>query len=109
MKLMRSHEFLAILRMLLDADPKVREGVADEITDRLSSYAPAQASALATLLAATAVAEKDAAALEAELHAILELASTGHVAVEHISSLEELNRDELLPELREYVEDLLSG
>ncbi|MFF2407196.1 hypothetical protein [Streptomyces sp. NPDC058092] len=77
----------------------MRERAADEVADRLSTYSPAQASALATLLSAAAASEKESSALEAELHAILELMSTGHVSLDHISQLREIRLGEVTPEL----------
>ncbi|MET7655129.1 MULTISPECIES: hypothetical protein [unclassified Streptomyces] len=106
---MKSHEFIGIARKILDTDARARERAADESTDHVAAYTPAQASALATLLAATAASEKEKAALEAELHAILELTSTGHVRLDDISPLREIALDDLPPQLCEYVSDLLEG
>ncbi|MFF5401700.1 hypothetical protein ACFY8K_07345 [Streptomyces misionensis] len=96
-------------RKILDTEPGARERAADEVSDRLSAYSPDQASALATLLSAAAVSEKDIAALESELHAILELTATGHVTRAHLAQLKEMRLDDLPRELREYVTDLLEG
>ncbi|MFE7352671.1 hypothetical protein ACFU8Q_05600 [Streptomyces sp. NPDC057543] len=104
---MESREFINIARKVLDAASGARERAADEVTDQLSTYSPAQASALATLLSATAASEKESSALEAELHAILELMSTGHVGLDHVSQLREIRLGEVTPELRGYVTDLL--
>ncbi|MFF5956262.1 hypothetical protein [Streptomyces luteogriseus] len=104
---MKSHDFIGIARMMSEADAQARERAADEVTDHLGAYTPAQASALATLLAATAVCERENSALEAELHAITELTSTGHVGLEHIAPLREIVLADLPPQLREYVSDLL--
>ncbi|MEV5430231.1 hypothetical protein [Streptomyces sp. NPDC052701] len=106
---MKSHEFIRIARTVLEIDARARERAADEVTDHVAAYTPAQASALATLLAATAASEKENAALEAELHAILELTSTGHVRLDDISPLREIALDGLPPRLRAYVSDLLEG
>ncbi|MFJ9740074.1 hypothetical protein [Streptomyces sp. NPDC101166] len=107
---MESREFIDMARRILDFESRVRERAADEITDRLNAYSPAQASALATLLSATAASEKEDGALESELHAILELMSTGHVGLDHISPLREIRlREQLPPEVREYVTDMLEG
>ncbi|MEV5317986.1 hypothetical protein AB0K92_10040 [Streptomyces sp. NPDC052687] len=97
------------MRTILESDARTRERTADEVTDRIGAYTPAQASALATLLAAAAVSEKDSSALEAELHAIVELTSTGHVDVHHIAALREIDLGDLPPQLRDYVGDLLEG
>ncbi|WP_189228322.1 hypothetical protein [Streptomyces flaveolus] len=106
---MQSHDFTGMARMILDVDATVRERAADEVTDRVGVYTSAQASALATLLAATAASEGEDSALEAELHAIIELTSTGHVQVDHLSPLREIAVDDLPPQLRDYVTDLLEG
>ncbi|MGV9558528.1 hypothetical protein [Streptomyces sp. NPDC003401] len=106
---LKSREFIEIARMLLEGDPHVRERAADEVTDHLGAYAPAQASALATLLAATAVSEEASAALEAELHALVELASTGHVGLDTLFPLREIPLAGLPPQLQDYVGDLLEG
>ncbi|MFC7639052.1 MULTISPECIES: hypothetical protein [Streptomyces] len=95
--------------MILDVDAQARERAADEACDCVKAYTPAQASALATLLAATAAIERENSALEAELHAIVELTSTGHVGLDHISPLREIVLDDLPPQLRNYVSDLLEG
>ncbi|MCP3767639.1 hypothetical protein [Streptomyces sp. MAR25Y5] len=106
---MRSHEFIGMVRMVLDADAQARERAADEATDHLNAYTPAQASALATLLASVAAGEEEQSALEAELHALLELASTGHVSLDQLSPLREVHLAELPPQLRAYVSDLLES
>lgn len=100
-------EFFALIRKVTDVRPRVREHGADESTDLLSSYSPADSAALATVLSVAAACEKDHAALEAQLHAILELTSTGHVVTSHISHLRAINLEELPTSLREYVTDLL--
>ncbi|MER7495353.1 hypothetical protein ABT033_22445 [Streptomyces pharetrae] len=96
-------------RNLLATDAGTRERAAGEITDRLNAYSAGQASALATLLAAAAAVETEHSALEAQLHAILELASTGHVTVGHVAQLREIDPGKLPPELAAYVVDLLEG
>ncbi|MFE4216710.1 hypothetical protein ACFVDT_19760 [Streptomyces sp. NPDC057699] len=106
---MEPREFIDVARKVLNAESVVRERAADEVTDHLSAYLPAQASSLATLLAAAAAFEKENSALEAELHAILELMSTGHVSVDHVAQLREIRIGELTPELREYINDLLES
>ncbi|MFI2378523.1 hypothetical protein ACH5AO_26210 [Streptomyces sp. NPDC018964] len=106
---LKSREFINIARMVLSVDARARERAADEVTDGVGAYTSAQASALAALLAAAAAAEEEEDALEAELHAILELMSTGHVGPDDVSSLREISLAELAPQLREYVSDLLEG
>ncbi|MET9505061.1 hypothetical protein ABZY42_25655 [Streptomyces sp. NPDC006622] len=105
---LKSRQFIKIARKVLEGDAKVRERAADEVTDHPGAYTPAQASALATLLAATAAAEEvEDSAMEAELHAIVELTATGHVRLDDLSPLREINLDDLPPQIREYVSDLL--
>ncbi|MET7734298.1 hypothetical protein ABZT02_23435 [Streptomyces sp. NPDC005402] len=106
---MDAREFIAVTRKILDPESVARERAADEVIDLLGSYSPAQVSTLVTLLSAVAASEKEKPALEAELHAILELMSTGHVAFGHIAQLQDIRLDELPPELREYVTDLLES
>ncbi|MFJ1733630.1 hypothetical protein [Streptomyces sp. NPDC088254] len=106
---MKSHDFITIARSILEADARARERAADEASDHVGTYTSAQTSALATLLAATAAAEKDNSALEAELHAINELTSTGHVDLNHLSPLHEIVLNDIPSQLREYVSDLLEG
>lgn len=102
-------EFFALIRKITNASSRVREHGADESTDLLDSYSPADSAALATVLSAAAACEKDHAALEAQLHAIVELTSTGHVTTCHISHLKAIDLEELPTSLREYVSDLLEG
>ncbi|WP_146610487.1 MULTISPECIES: hypothetical protein [unclassified Streptomyces] len=106
---MKSHEFIRIARTILEVDAQGRERAADEVTDHVAAYTSAQVSALATLLAATAASEKGNAALEAELHAIIELTSTGHVRPDDLLPLREITLDDLPSQLCEYVSDLLEG
>lgn len=106
---MKSHTFIAVLQGMTDADAHVRERTADEVTDLLNSFDPAQAAAMATLLASAAVCEKTEAALEAELNAIVELTSTGNVTPWHLAPLREIDLTEIGPQLSQYVADLLEG
>jgi hypothetical protein len=104
---LKSHEFIKIARKVLEGDAKARERAADEVTDHLGAYTPAQVSALATLLAATAASEEEDSTMEAELHAIVELTSTGHVGLDDLSPLREITLADLPPQTRDYVSDLL--
>ncbi|MGW7210482.1 hypothetical protein [Streptomyces sp. NPDC054837] len=106
---MRASGFSGLIRKVTDAELRVRELGAEEVTDWLSAYSAAEVAALATVLAAVAVSETDHSALEAQLHAILELASTGHVQAAHIVHLRDIELQGLPTELREYVTDLLEG
>ncbi|MYZ11636.1 hypothetical protein GT028_30400 [Streptomyces sp. SID2999] len=106
---MSPRDFIETVRRVLDAQPLERERAADEIADCLSSYSAAQASALATVLAAAAVTEKDYSVMEAELHAILELMSTGHVVHIHVAQLQDLEIEGLPGEIQGYVRDLLEA
>jgi hypothetical protein len=106
---MKSVDFVRLTRKILGGEPGVRERAADEVTDLLNSYSPAQVSTLAVLLSALAACEEESSVLEAELHAILELTSTGHVDIGHVAQLREIQLTEIPVELREYVTDLLAG
>jgi hypothetical protein len=101
--------FLTVVRGLTDGESRVRERSADEVTDWLSSCDPVEVSALATTLAAAAATEEDPAALEAQLHAILELGATGHVLPAHVRSLRQIDVQALSAGLQEYVIDLLDA
>ncbi|MET8568620.1 hypothetical protein [Streptomyces sp. NPDC004783] len=106
---MKSHDFIGVARTILVADARERERAADEVTDHVGAYTAAQVSALATLLAATAACETETSALEAELNALIEISSTGHVGLDHLSPLREIVLGDLPPQLRDYVGDLLEG
>lgn len=82
---------------------------ADEVTDELNSFSPAQAAAMATLLASAAACEEVEAALEAELNALVEITSTGNVTPWHLTPLSEIDLSEISPQLSQYVTDLLEG
>jgi hypothetical protein len=94
-------------RAVLATDPRDRTRAADEVTDLLRSYAPIQAASPATLLASLAATEEDDTALESELHALLELTSTGHIELVHLAPLRERDVTTTAPQLREYVTALL--
>ncbi|WP_413757466.1 hypothetical protein [Streptomyces sp. MMBL 11-3] len=104
---MKSVEFVRFIRCVVQEDVGLRKRAADEVTDWVSAYSEAEAVTLATLLSATAALETDVSALEAQLHAILELTSTGHVRVEHLGHLREIDRSTLPASLGEFVTDLL--
>ncbi|KUN28639.1 hypothetical protein AQJ23_06795 [Streptomyces antibioticus] len=106
---MSASGFVDLMRKVTDADPRVRERGSEEVTDWPSAYSPAEAAALATTLSAVAASERDHSALEAQLHAILELTSTGHVQVDHLLHLRDIDLQELPSELQGYVTDLLEG
>jgi hypothetical protein len=104
---MSASDFLDLIRNITHADPRVRERGADEATDSPNAYAATDVASLATVLAAAAATEQDAATLEAQLHAILELASTGHVQVAHVAHVREIEVTKFSREIQEYVTDLL--
>ncbi|MFM9610869.1 hypothetical protein ACKI18_19415 [Streptomyces niveiscabiei] len=106
---MKSREFLRLLRGSVDADSTVRMQVADEITDLLSAYSLEEVVALAVTLSAAAAAEENPEVLESQLHAILELATTGYVDVGCVSYLREIDPVGLPGEIKEYIADLLAG
>ena len=106
---MKANNLLELIQRITDSDPTLRGNGADQVTDWTSSYSSTEAATLASVLSMTAACEKNHNALEAQLHAILELTSTGHVKIEHISHLREINREKLPTELQEYITDLLDG
>ncbi|WP_125261797.1 hypothetical protein [Streptomyces alboflavus] len=105
----KASPLIELLRQLVDSDPRQREQGADQVTDWINSYSPAESITLATVLSASAAREQSHAALEAQLHAILELASNGQVRVQHIAHLSEIDPGELPATLQEYIADLLEG
>ncbi|MBQ0848386.1 hypothetical protein J8N05_09190 [Streptomyces sp. BH-SS-21] len=104
---MNSEVFVSLVRRTTQEDPRLRERAADEVTDRVNGYSEAEAVTLATLLSASAAHEANATVLEAQLHAIVELTSTGHVKVEHLHYLREIDCSKIPTSLGEYVVDLL--
>ncbi|WP_458243325.1 hypothetical protein [Streptomyces sp. MAI_2237] len=104
---MNATDLLDLVRKITDTEPRVRERGADEATDWVSAYTAAEAGATATVLAVTAAAETDHAALEAQLHAILEIMSSGHVQGSHISQIRDIDLQDLPTQIREYISDLL--
>ncbi|WOX12122.1 hypothetical protein [Streptomyces sp. N50] len=104
---MNANQLLDLVRQITDLDdPAVRERAADEVTDWTRSYTSAEAITLATVLSATAARERNHTALEAQLHALLELTSTGHVEDTHMAHLREIDLAELPAELQGYITDL---
>ncbi|MBK3643903.1 hypothetical protein [Streptomyces sp. MBT33] len=104
---MNAKDFLDLIRKVTDTEPRMRERGADEATDWVSAYTAAEAGATATVLAVTAASETDHAALEAQLHAILEIMATGHVQGSHIPQIREIDPQDLPTQIREYISDLL--
>ncbi|MEV5613640.1 hypothetical protein [Streptomyces sp. NPDC052225] len=98
---------MKLIQQITATTPNARSLGADQATDWISSYLPAEASTLATILSVSAAQETETSVLEAQLHAILELTSTGHVKAENITYLEEVSRESLPAELDEYLQDLL--
>lgn len=95
--------------MITSADSRTREMGADQASDWVNSYTSCETRTLATVLSVSAANEERTSALESQLHAILELTSTGFVELEHIAHLKEISQDQLPAELSEYVDDLLGG
>ncbi|MFE1951974.1 hypothetical protein ACFW9D_16060 [Streptomyces sp. NPDC059524] len=104
---MESPHLAALLRDITSARPEERALSADRVTDRISACTPEEAATLATALAACAAEEEDLTALESQLHAILELTSTGYVRQRHLARLGGLRSRELPEELLGYLHDLL--
>ncbi|MFD3723651.1 hypothetical protein [Streptomyces sp. NPDC058671] len=98
---------LAFVRDIAAPDPKVRESAADQVTDLVSGCSLADGRVLAGVLAAAAECETDAAALEAQLNAIIQLGSLAEP--EMVGRLLALDIEELPGELGDYIEDLLEG
>lgn len=96
-----------LLRGIASDEPSERTLTADQVTDLLRSYTASDVAALAGALTACAVGEEDLTALEAQLHALLQLSTTGHLRQHHLWRLEELHSRELPADLREYLHDLL--
>ncbi|MFI8228098.1 hypothetical protein ACIGDI_04670 [Streptomyces sp. NPDC085900] len=104
---MNAKDFLELIRKVTDTEPRMRERGADEATDWVNAYTATEAGTAATVLTVTAASETDHAALEAQLHAILEIMSTGHVQGSQISQIREINPQDLPTQIREYISDLL--
>ena len=104
---MKANNLFELIQMIINSDATLRGNGADQVTDWISSYSSIEAATLASVLSITAACEKNHNALEAQLHAILELTSTGQVNTEHISHLREIHRGRLPTELQEYITDLL--
>ncbi|MFJ3336707.1 hypothetical protein [Streptomyces sp. NPDC086766] len=98
---------IELLRLIAHVDPKCREEGADRAADWAAGLPRSEATTLATVLAASAACEEDLGALEAQLHAILEISSTGQVNVENLQYLQQIDRTAVTEEIRQYVADLL--
>ncbi|MER8066725.1 hypothetical protein ABTZ59_00165 [Streptomyces sp. NPDC094034] len=88
-------------------DARQRELGADEATDQIGSYSPADGRMLATVLSVTAACEQDHAALESQLNALLELGSGGFTNSGELEHLNEIRLESVPEVLREYIGDLL--
>ncbi|MFF9275392.1 hypothetical protein [Streptomyces griseosporeus] len=106
---MRAESLMRLIRLITHTDPRLREKGADEATDWLSAYSAEEAATLATILSIAAARESDLEALESELHAVLELETTGHVGSAHLGYLAEIDRSTLPIPLRPYITDILGG
>ncbi|MET9321587.1 hypothetical protein ABZX75_15555 [Streptomyces sp. NPDC003038] len=100
----RPREFVRLLRA---ADPRVRELAADEASDRPDSWEPEVGRYLCAALVRTVVREEDPAALEAGLHALLELSR--FLEEPALAVLRGLDAGALPQHLRPYLRDLLEG
>lgn len=103
-----SQQFLELIRGATTLDSSQREQAADAVTDLVSSYSRAEVNTLAVVLAVVAAGERDYAALESELHALLELGASGFLAAEALSHLREIDKGSVPENLVGYIEDLLS-
>jgi hypothetical protein len=100
---------MELVRQVTAQDPRQRELGADRVPDWLGSYSRNDATVLAGLLSLSAACEVDHAALEAQLHALLELGSRGFTDQENISRIRDIDHDQLSENLLEYVNDLLES
>ncbi|MHB9857886.1 hypothetical protein [Streptomyces sp. YIM S03343] len=98
---------LDLTRQLLDPEPAIRERGADVVTGMIRSYSAAEVNMLATLLSLCACREQHRDTLEAQLHALFELGSSGFLQPEALSRLREIDVHGLPNDLRAYVADLL--
>ncbi|WP_369204183.1 hypothetical protein [Streptomyces sp. PU-14G] len=97
----------SFVRQLFDPDPRRRELAADRCADWPSSYGREDVRILSRALATCAATEGDSSALEAQLHALFELGSTGFQPRSDLAPLRAIDRDALPGVLCEYVDDLL--
>ncbi|MGW0428691.1 hypothetical protein ACWDZZ_16870 [Streptomyces sp. NPDC002990] len=96
-----------LVRRLRAADPRVRELAADEASDRPDAREPEVGRYLCAALARAVVRERDPAALEAGLHALLELRR--FLEEPALAVLRTLDAGALPRPLRPYLDDLLEG
>ncbi|MFI6471458.1 hypothetical protein ACIBL5_14570 [Streptomyces sp. NPDC050516] len=104
---MNSEQLVELVRGLVSVDARKREMVADVVCDWVGSCSRADGTVLAGVLSASASCESDPAALEAQLHALLELGAGGLTDLESIAHLREIDRGKMTESLIEYVDDLL--
>ncbi|GHJ19565.1 hypothetical protein TPA0909_11840 [Streptomyces albus] len=98
---------LTLTRLITDRNPRTRERGAEECADYISSYSSRDVHLLCALLTMCATVEEDITALESQLHALIELGSTGHVRHSDLAPLSKIDRAALPTGLDEYIEDLL--
>ncbi|MFD7284495.1 hypothetical protein [Streptomyces sp. NPDC059863] len=104
---MHAHHLLESVRKITALDARQRELGADEATDHIGSYSPAEGRMLATILSVTAACEQDHAALESQLNALLGLGSGGFTDAGELAHLNEIKCESVPEVLREYISDLL--
>jgi hypothetical protein len=97
-----------LLRGLLAESAEGRAMAADSVVDLLKSYEPSEAAVVSIVLAWLAGNEADEVALEAQLHAISELAEHGLVPFAALESVSHLSRGQLRGSSLEYYEYLSS-
>lgn len=102
-------QLMELVRHVTDRDSRQRELGADRTTDWMGSYSEADGRILVGVLTIAAASERDHGALEAQLHALLELGSRGFTDFRSLSRLREIDRDPLPSNLRDYVDDLLDA
>lgn len=104
---LRASDFVSVIREVISHDPSGRTVAADRCVDVLGHYSSVQVRSLAVVLSSLSAIETSPEALEAQLHALLELGQTGFVAPEDLASVGNIHRVNLSQELCKYVSDLL--
>ncbi|MFH9868969.1 hypothetical protein ACH4NT_23225 [Streptomyces lydicus] len=103
----RADQLMEMFRYLTDQDARKRELGADQVTDWSRSYSQEDGRLLAGILSISAACERDHAALEAQLNALLELGANGLSDLQSMAHLREIKLEALPNTLSEYVNDLL--
>ncbi|WP_405422474.1 hypothetical protein [Streptomyces erythrochromogenes] len=100
-------QMMELIRQVTAPDPRERELSADRSVDWLAHYSRSDVALLAGALSVAAACERDPAALESQLNALLELGSVGLMDIGSLERLREIDRAAIPANLVGYVEDLL--